>query len=511
VNRSAKVELFEHIRREYEFGGRSVRSIAKELGVHRRMVRQALENALPPDRKAVLRPAPRLDPVKEFIEEILRLDQRAPRKQRHTAHRIWVRLCQEAPTCPVAESTIRAYVRRRKQELGWVAGEVHIPQCYGFGQEAQVDWYEAFVVLDGERVKVQVFVMRSMKSGAAFHRAYLHATQQAFLEAHEGAFEYFGGVFGTLRYDNLGSAVKKILRGYTRDEHTRFVAFRSHWGFLAQFCSPKQPQEKGGVESEVGTYRRNHLVPMPEAKDLCALNGWLLEACREDESRRLPHRESSVGELLRQEREHLGALAAEGFDLAEGRSCVIDGKGCVLCHTNWYSTPLGSGTRAQVRVLPSEVQVWYGGKQVAWHERSYGRGQYVLNLEHYLDVLQRKPGALSGSVALAQWREAGRWPASFDELWEGLMQRQGKQDGTRALIDLLLLARQHSFEALKRAVEESLKLGCIDASAVRCLLLHPGSSEVPARLSVEELGALSRYERPAPTMSEYDQLLGVGR
>jgi transposase len=97
-----------------------------------------------------------------------------------------------------------------------------------------VDWYEAFADVAGERQKPYVFCMRSMSSGPAFHRAFLRATQQAFLEAHEHAFAYFGGVFRTLRYDNLSAAVKTILRGYQREETARFVAFRSHWRFHAE-------------------------------------------------------------------------------------------------------------------------------------------------------------------------------------------------------------------------------------------------------------------------------------
>ena len=511
MDRRAKVELFEQIRREYEFGTGSVRGVAKKLGVHRRLVRQALQSAVPPERKTVRRPCPRLDPIKPFIEAVLLGDKQAPRKQRHTAHRIWVRVCQEFPAFSVAESTLRAHVRERKRALGLGVGETYVPQCYGWGEEGQVDWYEACAVLDDETAKVQVFALRSMKSGAAFHRAYRHATQQAFFEAHEAAFVYFGGVFRTLRYDNLGSAVKKVLRGHTRDEHTRFIAFRSHWGFAAEFCNPAQPQEKGGVEGEVGTFRRNHLVPVPEAADLAALNAFLLAACQADESRILGDRSATVGERALRERDDLLPLAREGFDLAESRSCVVDGKGCVLTHTNWYSTPLSSGTRAQVRVLPSVVEVWHAGKSVACHERSYGRSQQVLNLEHYLDVLQRKPGALAGSVPLSQWRAQGRWPQSFDRLWEGLIERQGKPAGTAAMVHLLLLAREHGWDALRRAVDTALSEGCLDESAVRCLLLLPASGGAPAMLTREDLGGLCRFDRPQPEMSEYDRLLGGAR
>ena len=164
-------------------------------------------------------------------------------------------------------------------------------------------------ILAGERVKLQVFAMRSMASGAAFHCAYLHATQQAFLEAHELAFAYFGGVFRKLRYDNLTSAVKKILRGHRREETARFVAFRSHWRFEAEFCTPAEPHEKGGIEGEAGYFRRNHWVPVPEAADLADLNRQLLAACQHDERRVIAGREQTVGAGLVIEREHLLPLA----------------------------------------------------------------------------------------------------------------------------------------------------------------------------------------------------------
>ncbi|MGH9477047.1 MAG: hypothetical protein ACRD1C_12050 [Terriglobales bacterium] len=157
------MELFESIRREHRFGeASSIRALARRFGVHRRLVRQALAAALPPPRKVGVWPRPRLGPVEGFIDTILQADEQAPRKQRHTARRIWVRLRQERPECPVAEATVRRYVRRRKFELGQLKREVFVPQSYELGQEAQVDWYEAWIDCDGERVKRQVFSMRSM-------------------------------------------------------------------------------------------------------------------------------------------------------------------------------------------------------------------------------------------------------------------------------------------------------------------------------------------------------------
>ena len=477
------------------------------------MIREALARAIPVEKPPVERSRPRLGPVADFIDEILVSDQKAPKKQRHTAHRIYARLSKERPGCSVAESTVRQYVHERKQALGMLVGEKFVPQSYPWGSEAQVDWYEAVADLGDERQTLQVFVLRSMASGGAFHRAYHRATQQAFLEAHQLGFHYFGGIFHRLRYDNLLAAVKRILRGSRREETARFVAFRSHWKFQSEFCTPAEAHEKGGVENEVGTFRRNHLaggeppalVPVPKAKDLADLNAQLLQACRDDEARVIAGRDQAVGAAMLIEREHLLALAEEDFDLTEVSFPVVNSLGQVKVRTNAYSVPIGPGTTVQAKITPVTVEVWYQGKCIATHERSYGRYQELFNLEHYLDVLERKPGALIGSKPLAQWRKLGRWPESYDRLWQGLIERHGRQKGTKQLIELLQFGRVHGQEKLRAAVEQALSLGCADSEAVRHLMTTSLLERVePTPLAV---GELAIFERPLPSVSNYDQLL----
>jgi transposase len=277
----SRVELFEQIRRDREREGLSLHALARRHGVHRRTVRLALESAVPPPRKRPEgRPAPKLGPFRALIDSWLEADREAPRKQRHTARRVWERLRDERGV-EVSERQVRRYVRERRRALGDVVDEVFVPLCHEPGAEAEVDWGEATVVIGGVPTRVFLFLMRACFSGACFVQAHGRETQQAFLEGHVEAFEFFGGVFSLVRYDNLRSAVAKVLKGRRRVEADRFVALRSHYLYESSFTRPGKEgsHEKGGVEGEVGRFRRAHLVPVPEVSSLRELNEALAVAC----------------------------------------------------------------------------------------------------------------------------------------------------------------------------------------------------------------------------------------
>ena len=226
----------------------------------------------------------------EFIDEILEADRKAPRKQRHTAHRIWVRLRKEKPEIAVAECTVRQYVRKRKRELGLEGGEiVHAAELSLGPGSARWTGTRPGRSWEARRQKLMCFAC-GMASGGAFHGHIRTPANRLFWKRTSWHSSHFGGVFELLRFDNLKSAVKKILRGHQREENERFIAFRSHWGFQSEFCTPGRGNEKGGVEGEQGFFRRNHLVPLPEARDLEHLNELLRGSSREEEQRMIAGR-----------------------------------------------------------------------------------------------------------------------------------------------------------------------------------------------------------------------------
>jgi transposase len=506
------VELFEQIRRDRDRDGLSIRALAAKHRVHRRVVRQALESAVPPAKRSPLsRPAPKLGAYRELIDEWLIADLVAPRKQRHTSKRIWRRLVDEHGV-DVAETTVRDHVRKRRRELGLTVGEVFVPQVHAPARTAEVDWGEAEVDVAGARTRVHLFHMRSCFSGAAFTMASPVETQQAFLEGHVLGFDWFGGVFCEVRYDNLGSAVKKVLRGRRRVETDRFIAMRSHYLFESIFTTPgiEGAHEKGGVEGEVGRFRRNHLVPVPSVGSIVQLNQLLVDASEQDLGRRIAGRQLTVAEQLAAERPLLRALPAP-FDATETTTVRVDAKALITVRQNRYSVPVAlAGLRVSVAIGATEIRVVHRDREVARHERLHGKFGTRATLDHYLELLARKPGALARSLPLAQERDRGTWPATFDELWTLLRTRWGESEAAKQMVDVLMLCREHGPATVEMAVRGVLAAGAIDGRAVAVLARRTSTPGPVARLDGLE-ARLAAHDRPEPDLADYDRLIGGAR
>ena len=191
-----------------------------------------------------------------------------PRKQRYTGHKIYQLV--QAEGYPGSEGNVHHYVSQQRQARKH--HPAYLPLEFDPGRDAQVDWGEVVAEIGGERQKVQIFVMRLNHSKARFVMAFPFEKQEAFFEGHIQAFHFFGGVPRRITYDNLKTAVFRVLEGHNRQEQNAFVAFRSYYLFESNYCTPAQGHEKGGVESDVGYAQRNFFAPIPQAKDFASLN-----------------------------------------------------------------------------------------------------------------------------------------------------------------------------------------------------------------------------------------------
>ena len=539
----SRVELFAQIRRDARVEGLSVRALAVRHGVHRRTVRQALESAAPPVRKPRQGVAWRLEPFKAAIDAMLIEDTAAPRKQRHTARRILARLIEEHGAEELSYSTVRDYVRLRRAQIDVEAGrrvEAFVPQEHAPGAEAEVDFGEVWVVLNGAKTKCHMFIFRLSHSGKAIHRIYPTQAQEAFLEGHIEAFSEIGGVpVRHIRYDNLTSAVTAVVfgQGRQRQENDRWVLFRSHYGFDPFYCQPgiDGAHEKGGVEGEVGWFRRNRLSPMPVTESLDELNERIRIWEAQDDARRINDRIRTIGQDFAAEQPLLAPLPAEAFDPGLVLTPRVDRSAMITVRMVKYSVPARFiGRKVRVSLRASEVVVFDGRAVAARHPRIVAKQGQSVQLDHYLEVLKTKPGALPGSTALARARESGAFTSAHEAFWAAARRVNGDADGTRELIDVLLLHRSMDARDVQAGITAALGVGAVSADVVAVearrhaggmtaggsgSARHPGAHDdvnVQRVVSLTQrklmdpaavIAGLPPDTRPLPSIGVYDELL----
>lgn len=457
-----QVDEKENIRRLYFIQRQSIREISRKYHHSRKTVRKAVNDASVPQYHLTgSRPCPVMDPVKAIIDVWLEEDKHHPKKQRHTAHRIYTRLVSEHGFTG-GERTVRQYVSRLRHNFQ----ELFIPLEFDPGADAQCDWGEAQVYMEDKLIPAQVFCMKLAYSGKPFVMAFPTQRQEAFFEGHQQAFHWFQGIPARVSYDNLTVAVQKVLRGRKREEQQAFTAFRSHYLFESHFSMPRHPQEQGRVENLVGYMRRNYLVPVPRVSSYEELNLMLLERLQEDDSRIMAGKEISIGEAWEQEKEKLLHLPGIDYRCCVSRPVKASHLSLVNFDSNRYSVPVEYGTgKLTLQAYAWKVEIGCGDRVIATHERCYGKGQDILDIDHYLPLLLQRPGAFPYAKPVRQWK----MPGVYREFLEALSRRVDG-NGVREFLQVLALGRTYGRENLEQAMKQSLSENRADAERVRQLV-----------------------------------------
>jgi len=475
----------EFIRKKHFVEGWPIRKISRQFGISRQSVRKALASSDPPRYKlSKPRPSSVMDRYRPIIEAWLADDQKAPVKQRHTAKRIFVRL-QGEYQFKGGESTVRRFVA----SLTGKHHEVFIPLAASYGQQAQVDWGQAVVEIDGASVVAHLFCLRMRASGVPFAWAAPTEKLEAFLEGHLRSFDYLGGVPSECLYDNPKTAVVKILSGPERVEQALFSSLRAHYLFDSHFCRPAQGHEKGAVENLVGYVRRNALVPVPAFPSWEALNSHLLSWCEAERERRK--------EEWEKERVALRPLPKTPFRCAITRLLPVSPLSLVTVDRNRYSVPCEyAGRTLLVLVYTDRVEAWDADRQRAVHPRCHLRGETILALAHYLPAIARKPHSASHAAVVNQMDPI------YAEVRDQLC--RARRDGYRDFAAILLLHQEFPAHWVLCALKEARDRGCISPEAVRQILLN--RTMPPQTESMNVPTPLSNSRLSEPDLSRYDLL-----
>lgn len=441
-----RVDQYQLIRHLYAVEGVSQREIARRLGISRNTVRRYCngENFPWERQKPVSHPSGVISPeVREFVQNCLDQDKSANRKQRHTARRIYERL-QEELGFKGGESTIRQLVRQLKAKLP----EVYVPLAFAPGEAAQVDWGTATAIIAGQKVEANLFCMRLCFSCTPFVMAFPSQREEAFLEGHQQAFNYFSGVTRAIIYDNLKTAVKDGWGKLAREQE-RFIAFRAHHAYESRFCNPGEGHEKGLVENLVGYIRRNVLVPIPEVASWEELNQLLLKRCqRYREEHHIRGREMPVHDSYAIEKAALTPLPIRPYEAVKLAEPKVDYFSTTPFDGNRYSVPVKwSGQTVTVKASAFWVDIYHRNQHIAHHKRCYKQRQTIYELAHYLPLLEIRPRSVYNARPV---REANL----PDKLWQYARQFKNPDQG---MVQLLRLVVDYGTDRVMTAVQRAVQ------------------------------------------------------
>ena len=440
----------------------SKREILRETGMHWKTLEKILEHPFPPSYQRSRPPVKsKIGPYLERIREILETDKSMPKKQRHTAKRIWERLEKEEGF--TGKYTI---VKDAVREIKKTSKEVFMPLKQPPG-EAQVDFGQAVCKMSGILRKVHFFVMCLPYSDAFFIKAYDRECTETFWDGHVRAFNFFGGVPKRISYDNSKIAISKLTGPREREVTQGFKELLSHYLYKYHFCLVRRPNEKGVVEGLVKYSRQNFMVPVPIVRDFDELNGHLLQMCREDLQRVLRGSDNKTKEtLLLEESFSFYTLPFKPFDACRKQPGKVNSELLVRFDDNDYSAPMEYAfCDVTVKGYTDRVELLRFNDIIAVHQRCWDKHKQIFDPLHYLPLLERKPH----SMAFAKPFENFELPGCFDVL-RRRCEHEMAHEGTREYIRVLRLLGRYKLSDLTRAVEKALKVRAVTKDAVEQFL-----------------------------------------
>ncbi len=491
------MDLYLRVRRACHVEKLSQREAARRFSISRETVKKMLRHSEPPGYRRRQPPKrPKLDPFTDIIDRILEEDRTVHRKQRHTAKRIFERLRDEHGFAG-GQTIVKDYVRERRRRLR----EMFVPLAHPAGH-AQADFGEADAIIAGVKRRAHFFAMDLPHSDACFIAAYPAAMTEAWLDGHNRAFAFFGGVPQSILYDNDKCLVSRILADGTRQRTRAFSGLQSHYLFEDRYGRPGKGNDKGKVEGLVGYARRNFMVPLPRFESWDAFNFHLEEQCRKREGSVLRGHRATIGERFGRDRAGLMALPPAPFDACDRQGTRVNSQSLVRYRSNDYSVPVAYGHQeVWIRGYVHAVVIGCGAEIIARHPRSYDREDLVFDPIHYLALLEKKIGALDQAAPLVGWD----LPEEFATLRRLLEARMGKA-GKREFVQVLRLLETFHLKELHGAVRDALRLGAISYDAVKHLVLCRVERR-PPRLDLDVYPYLPRARVAPTTAANYMSLL----
>lgn len=491
--------MWTEIRKQVLTQGVSKRQVLADTGIHWQTLEKILSHSEPPGyRRKKERSKPKIGPYLDRIREIIQADTNVPRKQRHTAKRIFERLREEGYRG--GYSQVKTAVRGIKQQ----SREVFVPLAHPPG-EAQVDFGFALVRMMGVLMKVAFFVMVLPASDAFFVQAFPRECTEVYWEAHRRAFEYFGAVPTRISYDNSCILVRRIRATGKQRVTEALLKLQSHYLFDHHFCNLGRGNEKGVVEGIVKFARLNFMAPVPEVRSFTELNARLAQACRDDLKRRVRGKPAVKGELLKEDQAVMRPLPDAPFTACRQLSTVASSLSLVRFDCNDYSVPVRCAHHPVViKGYVDTVEVCCQDVVVARHARLWVKEDVCFDPVHYLALLERKPGALDHARPLAGWD----LPECF-----GVLRRRLEAGtdgaGTREYIRVLRLLEKYSLKALARAVGRGLNCGAITRDAIAQFLI-PQEDWCQTTFNLDGHQHLRRVQVATADIRSYQSLLGRG-